>query len=827
MLESTPQEVPSLHLHGDGLDIPSKQEPWKTEFDQGHPLKGFVNPDVPTVGVNPHTIKTGDSGNLISNSADRELDPHFRQCLAEDDFNEGLGSTVEVQLRGNSVSRWSACSLDPESIKGLSIEDLGSARCIASKTFFEYAPKLIQFASKIDEVDIDAGGWSPGSKAKNSEENRTMLLEEVSSLASDPLASPLVASDLRHVQSRMHRPRFFHRLRPQQAWKEWVQSNEVQTVFGALIFLNAVFIGIDIEVSDLLGEQHVVFVWLESAFLVLFWFEIAVRIKAFGFSFFCDRWGPFDFGVTLFGSVDVWILTPLFQDSPLDGVQAIRILRILRLARLLRTFRMFKELASLVKLIGSSFSSMGYVFALLLISVYVSACFVTMLLTDYKDDPDINNVVGQGLLWAVYKHMLLVAAEGYIDEWVAPTRKYSEYWVLYFSLSVVIFSNFMVNLLVGLIVQKTMDQRNVDVSDRSSFAHESHQFKRTIRALLQCVDSDHNMKVNKEEFLNLWTNSELKNILQVFGVRTDVPPTFILTLFGLDEDRELTFEEFIEAAVRLCGSHTDIRAFMMQHDISMVNGTCNRKIGRLEKLFRDHTPKWAADVRNQDCEKKKHGVLVELPTSGTKEAGTMTDFPYSEEENSDDLHFMPPTADDAQAPEMPNPTLMNEEKTDFTPTEVSIATADEISKSNAAVVATVAADPQHRSDGPRKQFDQLNIALQTIEHLQESLESSLAKVRWKLLRRSDSIAVKCIKGHTLMPLVLRNNTLWNTEYHHWTCDGGKLFSKCTYGKKPASHVSNTIRYHCKSCHFDLCRDCYRRQIHRMKLMSQWSCTSTK
>merc|ERR1719171_1477292 len=97
---------------------------------------------------------------------------------------------------------------------------------------------------------------------------------------------------------------------------------------------------------------------------------------------FClDPWGPFDFGVTLLGSVDAWVLTPMMgSTAALSGVAALRTLRLLRLFRLIRVFRAFEELSRLMKTLICAFKSLTWVTLLLFMTLYVSVILVRMLL---------------------------------------------------------------------------------------------------------------------------------------------------------------------------------------------------------------------------------------------------------------------------------------------------------------------------------------------------------------------------------------------------------------------------------------------------------------
>lgn len=234
----------------------------------------------------------------------------------------------------------------------------------------------------------------------------------------------------------------------------WIHTNQADSFFGLVIVLNAIFMGVDIELNT---EDFSWGFWaVESIFLLVFLVELILRVVAAKPKrAFCDAWGIFDTSVTIIGCADAWFLTFILSGSegnPLGGLVVLRILRLVRLVRLLRVLRMFPELVLLVNTIMESVKAVTWMSFLLLIIMYVGSIMTVMLIGIPHRDSDEDVMKHFGTMGsALFAHFCVITLEGWVDVAEAGMR-HNILWSLYF-IAVIALTNFcLVNLMIGVIV---------------------------------------------------------------------------------------------------------------------------------------------------------------------------------------------------------------------------------------------------------------------------------------------------------------------------------------------------------------------------------------
>jgi len=405
-----------------------------------------------------------------------------------------------------------------------------------------------------------------------------------------------VLSELREIEMRM--------LDPAPTFIPWIKRTWVNMMFGMLILVNSGCIGLDLELQDEKGNSPAFMMYLESFFLVSFWIEIALRLRTDGCKKFClDPWGPFDTSCTFLGSVDAWVLTPLSGSSgSLAGFSALRTLRLLRLMRLIRVFRVFTELTALVKILISSFHALWWSTVLMFFVVYISSVTVMTALKGsvdvYQGDdhtfcppsnsseeeacyPDDLSRLARGMGWLFVYHIEIATGEGFLDHIIEPMASLNPLWRLYWVFTVVLMNFFMLNLVVGLVVTRTLGLAQEEEEVFQEFIKESDQFARTLQSLFETMDTDQSMTITRNEAKDVLSSPVMLSILDAFGIKTDVPLRLLMTVLGLTNNTEVSFDQFRENCVRLCGTKRDIRSFMLQVDCSELK----RQVGgRLHDL---------------------------------------------------------------------------------------------------------------------------------------------------------------------------------------------------------------------------------------------------
>eukprot|EP00448_Togula_jolla_P008990 CAMPEP_0170601802 /NCGR_PEP_ID=MMETSP0224-20130122/18051_1 /TAXON_ID=285029 /ORGANISM="Togula jolla, Strain CCCM 725" /LENGTH=499 /DNA_ID=CAMNT_0010926597 /DNA_START=210 /DNA_END=1710 /DNA_ORIENTATION=+ len=357
------------------------------------------------------------------------------------------------------------------------------------------------------------------------------------------------------------------------------------TFFGITILLNAAFIGIEIEVSD--GSINWGLWSIESLFLVIFIVEIFLRMRAEmpNILKFFDRWGIFDFSVTLVGCCDTWVVTPfvdLESNSPMSSFTVLRVFRLVRLVRLIRVLRMFSELVILVQTIGNSIRAVAWMSLLLSIIMYTGS-IITVLLIGHPNagDPDVDEYFGD-IGSALFSHFCVVTLEGWPD--IATTAmRHHRLWAVYF-IAMIVLTNFaLVNLMVGVIVERIINLSLEQEKELESFMAESEQFRHTLQTLFDSAVAAETPSVTRADVRKLLEYQSTREIMDAFGINLGIPPQVLHTIMDLNRDGVTSFQEFFDACLRMCGTKQSVHSVFLQHDICVCQNTIEGSIRNLEE----------------------------------------------------------------------------------------------------------------------------------------------------------------------------------------------------------------------------------------------------
>jgi voltage-gated sodium channel len=381
----------------------------------------------------------------------------------------------------------------------------------------------------------------------------------------------------------------------------WIKTPVADTFFGVVILLNAAFIGVELEMAP--DGFSLAFWIVETVFLVIFMIELIFRFaaecpKPWQFFFVgCEPqwWGIFDFLVTILGCADAWIVTPILQsgsdsnNSTMSSITVLRVFRLMRLARLIRVLRMFNELVVLVQTLGNSIRAVGWMSLLLSMIIYTGSVICVILIGESNDnDGEVNFYFGS-LGDALFAHFCVVTLEGWPDI-ARAAMKHSSLWAFYFVAMITLTNFALVNLMVGVIVERIIHFSTEQETELSAFVAESEQFRLTLQTLFDQADIDANGIVTRQEIRMLMENHKTHEIMTAFGINLDIPPATLYTIMDLNRDGPTTFEEFFNACMRLCGSKQSIHSIFVQHDICECHHDLQERLINLELHVRQAPP---------------------------------------------------------------------------------------------------------------------------------------------------------------------------------------------------------------------------------------------
>lgn len=244
---------------------------------------------------------------------------------------------------------------------------------------------------------------------------------------------------------------------------------------------------------------------------------------------------------------------------------------------------MFSELVVLVNTITSSMKAITWMSLLLGMIMYAGSILMVMLIgLPYKDsDEEVAKHFGS-VGSAIFAHFCVVTLEGWTDV-AAAAMTYSPLWAFYF-VGMIVLTNFcLVNLMIGVIVERIINVAQEQEQEIASFVSESEQFRMTLRTLFDCADIDGSGEVTREEVRRLLNDTRTHAIMSAFGINVKMPPAVLHTIMDISHDGPTTFDEFFENCIRLSGSKANVHSIFVQHDICAAHQDLKRKLQTVEE----------------------------------------------------------------------------------------------------------------------------------------------------------------------------------------------------------------------------------------------------
>lgn len=348
-------------------------------------------------------------------------------------------------------------------------------------------------------------------------------------------------------------------------WAELVRHPYFERMSLAMIYLNAVWIAIDIEFNkaDMVLQAESPFLIMEIVFTLYFSGELFVRFMSYEKrrDALGDSWFIFDLLLVVMMLLETWLI-PLtafiieggFTARQDDGskisrsasvLRIARILRVFRTARIIRVARYMPELMILVKGLIVAARSVFFTLVLLLLITYVFSIAFSQLSENTRLEPIYFPTITSAVLTLIVQCVMPDQEEFFQD--VADVS-----WIM--GMLVIIFvlvgSLIVMNMLVGILVEAvqtvaTMEHEQIHVD----FA------KRVLWDLIreQGADEDGDNRISEEEFVRLLERPEASKALNRLGVDAYAVMETGKLLF--EDGEPLTFPEFMDAILTLRGSN--------------------------------------------------------------------------------------------------------------------------------------------------------------------------------------------------------------------------------------------------------------------------------
>eukprot|EP00747_Dinoflagellata_sp_TGD_P017384 gnl/TRDRNA2_/TRDRNA2_125792_c0_seq1.p1 gnl/TRDRNA2_/TRDRNA2_125792_c0~~gnl/TRDRNA2_/TRDRNA2_125792_c0_seq1.p1 ORF type:complete len:593 (-),score=120.24 gnl/TRDRNA2_/TRDRNA2_125792_c0_seq1:22-1800(-) len=425
---------------------------------------------------------------------------------------------------------------------------------------------------------------------------------------------------------------------PRHKGQEFLDSSVVQISTVLLILSNAIVIGLE---TDLPNLTH----WdiIENAYLVVFSFELALRIKVQGIDTFFDwenqelAWNVFDFFIVCFGILSS-TLTYLFGSAGLGKdatlFRVARLLRILRVLRIIRIVRFLKQLYLLAY--GFMEGTMAVFWVSLLASFMLYICAVVLVRTyghgtspghipetwerDHEFFEDRFGTIPR-TMFALFE--LIAAPE------LAPYKEVMfEYPALvFFLVTFIVLGSFGINgLLVALINESILEKNQARLEAERIEREAKRKLMQTrCREVFDAIDVNNNRVLPREDIMR--AKGQIARLFESAGVNFrshDLDQMFYI--MDYNDTGIIEKNEFVQGVVELCDQIRPMSIMELHYQVSKCAtkiGECDLKMDSISKTVEDlfHprpvNPKQVETIAHALLDRHRQLMLTEQGSTGT------------------------------------------------------------------------------------------------------------------------------------------------------------------------------------------------------------------
>lgn len=360
-----------------------------------------------------------------------------------------------------------------------------------------------------------------------------------------------------------------------------VSSSRFDALMSFVIILSSVilFVQTDWTARNPKADTPVFFQHLELCFTLIFAFELGVRLKAFGRTFFTgpDRgWHFLDFLVVSTALIEL-IAAPIFLQN-MVVLRLLRILRIVRVTRILRALKVFTNLRMMVMGIVGCGDSLFWAVVLLMTIIFVfSACFTQVVSGTLADGANIFTAeevdslnMNYGTLFrTVYSLFKSVAGGISWGEVCDPLIVISPVLAMVFCFFIIFVSFAVLNIVTGIFVENSIKSMDHDRENKIiEFADQMETVTADAKSVFTSLDEDNSGWVDWEEFLCNVHDEKLQSYFQKLGLEIfdEKVASQLFTQLDFDQSGRIMVDEFIDGLGRLKGPARSVDMARVLHN---------------------------------------------------------------------------------------------------------------------------------------------------------------------------------------------------------------------------------------------------------------------
>lgn len=296
---------------------------------------------------------------------------------------------------------------------------------------------------------------------------------------------------------------------------------------------------------------------LESLFTLCFLIEIPVRINWERWQWHRSVWNWLDVFLVACAVLDVWVLTFLDAGGSLQVITVLRIMRLVRLVRMVKLVKKLQGLYCIIMALVHAFRSMLFLIAMLFFGVLLFSIFATIIIgrnSQFKHvqihEDSVYERFGT-VSRSMYSLFELMTLEGW-EQVARPLVMEQPVMIFFIGIFLLIFTFGMLNMIVALVVEKTLDQsRLMETMAKAKDLREMSKELHRMRAAFLGSDTNKDGKLSADEFHHILDGSSTaRALLAHMGIRESDASELFLVL-DWNEDGFVTVKEFIQGCEKL------------------------------------------------------------------------------------------------------------------------------------------------------------------------------------------------------------------------------------------------------------------------------------
>jgi len=341
-----------------------------------------------------------------------------------------------------------------------------------------------------------------------------------------------------------------------------VKSKAFDTFMCTIIIANSVAIGLE-QSLRLEHKDTTAFVTIDHMFLVVYVFELLMRVYALRRKSLRNGWIRFDSVLVLVGILGNWVLPPLLGSA--ETLASLLVLRTARLLRLVRTVVLvtrLRELWMLVEGLLNSFSTLVHILLLCGVLVYVFGCMSIELVPlalagreEVSDQvTDIINTNFSSLPMAMLTLVQFITFDNVV--YIYQPLIEADFLLLFFFIPVMtIIGVVFMNLVTAVVVNGALEQAMTDKDMQRAIMEDTRKkLLRELKEAFERVDTNQSGDISREELAQI--DEEDKAMLRrTLGIDDLVR---IFNALDVDENGSISIDEFVGGIESVVISNTSL-----------------------------------------------------------------------------------------------------------------------------------------------------------------------------------------------------------------------------------------------------------------------------